>query len=199
MKKMNTAIKFIGALGVMIMMLTAPSISIANISSINNSGCDSISVTGMPETAIIDLKKKCIEMTKPSLNVDSMNEYAELGKKYGIALSEVAKQIGTTVNELAQTPVGKFMLIMVAYKVMGDTVIGVLGGIIWFTTMLPIWLYLLHKLILRNTKTKTYYDKDQNQVVEHMPVELTGDSFGLLFMFFVALLMICAAGFIMIF
>ncbi len=58
-------------------------------------GCDALEVNGLPEAVVIDLKKKCVELAKPvtTIDVDSMGEYAELGKKYGIALSEVAKAL----------------------------------------------------------------------------------------------------------
>lgn len=168
-----------------------------------STGCDSIEVQGLPESVIIDLKKKCVDLAKPvtpSMSVDNMGEYAELGKKYGIALSEVAKSIGTTVNELAQTPVGKFMLVMVAYRVMGDGIIGVVGGFVWFSTMIPLWLYMFHRLVLRQTyKTRTYTDDKGKSVVERLPTELSSDAAGTAFLMLIVLVMVCAAGFIMVF
>jgi hypothetical protein len=165
--------------------------------------CDDISVQGFPESVVIDLKKKCVELAKPvtpAIDIDSMGEYAELGKKYGVALSEVAKSIGTTVNELAQTPVGKFMLVMVAYRVMGDGIIGILGGVIWFTTMLPIWMYLFNRMVFRNRKTKTYQDINTGKdVVEVTPIDFTEQAGVVALWFLFTLLLICIAGFIMIF
>jgi hypothetical protein len=167
-----------------------------------NAGCDSIAVEGLPESVVIDLKKKCIELAKPAtpkINVDSMGEYAELGKKYGVALSEVAKSIGTTVNELAQTPVGKFMLVMVAYRVMGDGVIGILGGAIWFTTMIPIWLYMFNRMVFRNRNTRRYQDITGKDVVEVTPINFEGQAGVVALWFMFIMVLICVAGFIMIF
>lgn len=167
------------------------------------SGCDNIEVSGMPESVVIDLKKKCVELAKPivpSIDVDSMGEYAELGKKYGVALSEVAKSIGTTVNELAQTPVGKFMLVMVAYRVMGDGVIGILGGVIWFVTMLPIWMYLFNRMVFRNRKTRSYQDINTGKTVTELePINFEDQAGAVALWFLFILLLICIAGFIMIF
>lgn len=168
-----------------------------------NAGCDSIAVEGLPESVVIDIKKKCIELAKPSapsISVDSMGEYAELGKKYGVALSEVAKSIGTTVNELAQTPVGKFMLVMVAYRVMGDGVIGVLGGTVWFMIMLPIWMYLFNRMVFRNRKSRSYEDiKTGKTVTELEPLNFEGQAGTVALWFLFIILLICIAGFIMIF
>jgi hypothetical protein len=187
-------------------LLLAAAIAVSSLSAApaiaQNAGCDSIAVEGLPESVVIDLKKKCIELAKPvtpSVTVDSMGEYAELGKKYGIALSEVAKSIGTTVNELAQTPVGKFMLVMVAYRVMGDGIIGVLGGFTWFTIMLPIWLYMFHRLVLRNVKTRTYTDAQGKPVTERMPVDMESSAGVTSFVMLLVLGVICIAGFIMVF
>ena len=186
-------------------ILLAAAIAVSTLTAVPavaQSGCDAIEVQGLPEAVVIDLKKKCVELAKPvtpSINVDSMSEYAELGKKYGIALSEVAKSIGTTVNDLAQTPVGKFMLVMVAYRVMGEGLIGVLGGFVWFTTMIPIWLYMFHRLVLRNTKTKTYTDAQGKPVVERMPVDMESGAGVTSVVMLLVLAAICFCGFLMVF
>lgn len=164
-------------------------------------GCDALEVNGLPEAVVIDLKKKCVELAKPvtTIDVDSMGEYAELGKKYGIALSEVAKSVGTTVNELAKTPVGKFMLVMVAYRVMGDDLIGVAGGVIWFTTMIPIWIYMFHRLVFSTRRIHTRVRADGETDTEVSPIDFGGTAGAIsLWMLFVMLL-ICIAGFFMIF
>jgi hypothetical protein len=166
------------------------------------SGCDNIQLENLPESVVIELKKKCVDLAKPVVPVDveSMGEYAELGKKYGIALSEVAKSIGTTVNELALTPVGKFMLVMVAYKVMGNDLIGIFGGITWFATMIPIWLYLFHRLVLRNRVVQERTQRDGTVIRETLPVNLAdGNVTGTILILLVVLGIICICGFFMIF
>ena len=95
--------------------------------------CDQLEVPGMTDSQLIDLKKKCVDMSGTGsavVSANNMAEYAELGKKYGIALSEVAKSIGTTVNELAQTPVGKVTTALIVWKLMGAQLIHVIGGIL---------------------------------------------------------------------
>lgn len=164
-------------------------------------GCDAIAVEGLPESVVIDLKKKCIELAKPvtSISVDSMGEYAELGKKYGIALSEVAKSVGTTVNELAQTPVGKFMLVMVAYRVMGDDLIGVVGGVVWFTTMIPIWIYMFHRLVFSTRRVNTRVRADGESETDISPIDYNGTAGAISLWMLVVLFAICVSGFFMIF
>lgn len=165
--------------------------------------CDAINVVGMPEATIIDLKKKCVELqnsAKPVATVNELSEYAELGKKYGVALSEVAKSIGTTVNELAQTPVGKFMLVMVAYKVMGESLIGVLGGIVWFSTMIPLWVFMFYKMVLSTRKVVEIRLPTDNSVKRTIdPVDYSGPAGPISVVMLFTMAAICISGFLMIF
>lgn len=165
-------------------------------------GCDDIQVNGLSESVIIELKQKCVALAKPtsSVSVDSMGEYAELGKKYGIALSEVAKSIGTTVNELAQTPVGKFMLVMVAYRVMGDGVIGVVGGAIWFMTMIPLWVYMFHRMVLSTRRIhESFTPEGKLSKREVQPVNWGAEPGVIAGIMMFVMLFICVCGFFMIF
>ena len=172
-------------------------------SPIHAANCDAINVPGMPEATVIDLKKKCIDLqnsTKPVASVNELSEYAELGKKYGIALSEVAKSIGTTVNELAQTPVGKFMLVMVAYKVMGEGLIGVFGGILWFSTMIPLWIFMFYKLVFstrRVVEITSPNDKSVKRTID--PVDYGGPAGPISVVMMFVMFAICISGFIMVF
>lgn len=170
-------------------------------------GCDDIQMPrGTSDTVIIEMKKKCLELTpntgfiNPISSSNELTEYAELGKKYGLAMVEVAKAVGTTVNELAQTPVGMFLLFLVAYQVMGNDLIGIFGGTIWFATMLPLWLYMLHRLILNNrTVTETYGENGKLQSRKKSPFEWTNENGAVFVVLCFAFLLICGSGFFMVF
>jgi hypothetical protein len=166
--------------------------------------CDQLVVPGMTDSQLIDLKKKCVDMAgniAAVSTVDNMAEYAELGQKYGVALSEVAKSIGTTVNELAQTPVGRFMLVMVAYKVMGNDLLGIVGSVLWFTIMIPLWVYMFHRMVLSTRSVRETYDPTNSKLSkrEIAPVNW-GDAPGVIaiVMMFV-MLFVCISGFFMAF
>ena len=180
-------------------------VAFAGSPSFASTNCDDLRIGGLSDSAVIDLKKKCIEIqnniaTSPKITVSQVEEYADLGKKYGIALSEVAKSIGTTVNELAYTPVGIFMLAIVGWKVIGHDLLGVIGGTLWFMTMLPLWVFYFNKLVLKDRKIDEKFDstgKLTDRVV--YPIyysEGPGPAAGFLV---VAILLICFAGFVMIF
>ena len=165
--------------------------------------CDNLVVPGMTDSQLIDLKKKCVDMAGNITAVSTVNnmaEYAELGQKYGVALSEVAKSVGTTVNELAQTPVGRFMLVMVAYRVMGSDLLGIAGGVLWFTTMIPLWIYMFHRMVLSTRSVKETFDNSGKLASRVINPVTWSDAEGVIavVMMFV-MLFICVSGFIMVF
>lgn len=165
--------------------------------------CDQLAVPGMTDSQLIDLKKKCVDMAGNITAVSTANnmaEYAELGQKYGVALSEVAKSVGTTVNELAQTPVGRFMLIMVAYKVMGNDLLGIVGSFLWFTIMLPLWVYMFHRMVLSTRSVKETFDssgKLASRVINPANWNEAPGVIAIIMMF--VMLFICISGFFMAF
>jgi len=167
--------------------------------------CDQLQVPGMTDSQLIDLKKKCVDMagnisSVGNTSVTDLSQYAELGQKYGIALSEVAKSIGVTVNELAQTPVGQFMLVMVAYKVMGNDLLGIVGSFLWFTIMIPLWVYMFHRMVLSTRSIKETFDNTGKLASRVVNPTDWGDAPGVIaiIMMFV-MLFICISGFIMAF
>lgn len=165
--------------------------------------CDQLEVPGMTDSQLIDLKKKCVDMSgtgSATVSADNMAEYAELGKKYGIALSEVAKSIGTTVNELAQTPVGKFMLVMVAYQVLGNDLLGIVGSFLWFGIMIPLWVYMFHRMVLSTRSVRDSFDNNgklTGRVINPVNWNEAPGVIAVVMMF--VMLFICVSGFFMAF
>jgi hypothetical protein len=168
--------------------------------------CDGMAVSGMNDAQIVELKQKCVDLEKqaaasPPVTAENIEEYANLGKKYGIALSEVAKSVGTTVNELAQTPVGIFMLVIVGWKTLGHDLLGVFGGIVWFTVMIPTWILFFRRLVFKDIKVTETWDPTTGKLLKRVtdPIKYE-DGPGPVAGVMVALLIpICIAGFIMIF
>ena len=91
-----------------------------------------------------ELKKKASPMTPSDLE-----EYANLGQKYGVALASTAKELGKSVDELMNTNVGKIATFLIVWKVLGETVLGFVIGMGWFTVTNSIWLYAFRRLVLQ--------------------------------------------------
>ena len=168
--------------------------------------CDGLSVSGLTDAQIIDLKKACVEATAkaavaPPVTATDLSQYAELGQKYGIALSEVAKSVGTTVNELAQTPVGIFMLVMVGWKVMGHDLLGVVGGTAWFLTMLPLWILFFNRMVFNDRRIDSTFDPNTGKLLERKvyPIKYEDGPGPIASVMLIVLVVICIAGFVMVF
>lgn len=172
--------------------------------------CDNLQLSGMTDAQIVQLKQNCLDIQKkaadaasviPTVSTTDLSQYAELGQKYGIALSEVAKSVGTTVNELAQTPVGIFMLVMVGWKVMGHDLLGIIGGFLWFIVMIPLWLHFFNRLVLKDRKIDEECDPTTGKVKSRTiyPIRYQDGPGPMAGFLGAAFVLICICGFVMVF
>lgn len=169
--------------------------------------CDGLRVDGLTDAQIIALKAECVKTTKsvavqsPAETAAQVSEYADIGMKYGVAISEVAKSIGTTVNELAFTPVGLFLLVIVAWKTVGGDLLGVVGGGIWFLIMLPMWWIMFSRLVYKRLIKVSETFNENGKLLKRLkePLPWTENSGGTAILMFVVLVAICIAGFVMVF
>lgn len=171
------------------------------------SECDNLRVTGLSDSQVIALKQECVKVAKqsviasPAETAAQVSEYADIGMKYGVAISEVAKSIGTTVNELAFTPVGVFLLVVVAWKTIGGDLLGVVGGALWFVIMLPAWWIVFNRLVFKRLIdiTETYGENGKLLRRTREPVRWTESTVTPSVLLFFVLVAICSAGFVMVF
>lgn len=131
-----------------------------------------------------------------------VKEYSELVNAIGSGVKETAVQLGVAANDFVKTPVGMLTAGLIAWNYVGETFLGIIAGGVWFMFMLPAWIYVYRRLALINTveyyakgaredgkrKIVTYADKFDSKIGE-----------GLHFILFIALIMICGTGFIVIF
>ena len=76
---------------------------------------------------------------------DRMTKWLEVGKGLGMAVAEMGHALNMEVNEFAKTPVGKWAMIILTWKLLGKEVLGVI---------LTLTLYIL--LILSFRRFHTY-------------------------------------------
>lgn len=169
-----------------------------------SASCDGISISGMADALIVKLKQECVDIQAKAaatpITVENIEEYTTLGKKYGLALSEVAKSVGTTVNELAQTPVGIFMLIIVGWKTIGHDLLGVFGGVVWFTVMIPLWALFFRRLVIKDIKITDILDPQTGKIVKRVtdPINYDNGPGAVAGIMLIVLFSICVTGFFMI-
>lgn len=62
-----------------------------------------------------------------------LNEWVELGKNVGLALTAVAGELGVAADQVLNSTTGKIAMVMIIWKVMGQDVLNIVGGVAtWF-------------------------------------------------------------------
>lgn len=83
-----------------------------------------------------------------NVSAEDVAPWLSLIDKVGEGLVRLAKELGVTANELLRTPVGVITVGLVAYHVMGEEIMGVLTGILFFSIAFPVWLLMFYKLVI---------------------------------------------------
>lgn len=73
--------------------------------------------------------------------------WGELGANMGKAMVGAAKEVGIAANEFSQTPLGRIVVFLAAYKIIGEDVLGVIFGtlIMVFGYSLGVWIALTRR------------------------------------------------------
>lgn len=137
--------------------------SLASLAHADDLGLATYNMTPEQKAELI-LKAQEIKKASEKMTPADLEEYANLGQKYGIALVSTAKELGKSVDELMNTNVGKIATFLIIWKVMGETVLGFIVGMGWFTVTNSLWIYVFRRLVL---KTRGYKEKlEDGKVIE---------------------------------
>ena len=108
-----------------------------------------IDTSKLTPAQVAELSAKAAAMTATPENISATvrkeaEAWGEMGANMGRAMVGAAREVGVAANEFASTPLGKVTVAIVAYKIIGKDVLGVLvGGLIliagwalgiWFLT-----------------------------------------------------------------
>ncbi len=116
-----------------------------------------------PEEAVrvLALQKKAAESTSISTAAQA-ESWAIVGEKWGKAIAAVAKELSITANEFIKTPVGKFTMVVIAWKVFGKDLWHIVGGsIAWLViSLIILWsfkfFHMKKKVCNKETKQTAY-------------------------------------------
>jgi len=105
--------------------------------------------------------------------ISTGSKWVGLGKEIASAVNETAKGVAMTASDFAETPLGKYTLILIAYKVIGTDLIQIVFGILWLIIIICISLYLYRNnsarsVIIKRTWNKEFhkFDKTYQYVAE---------------------------------
>jgi hypothetical protein len=90
-----------------------------------------------------------------NVSAEDVAPWLSLIDKVGEGLVRLAKELGVTANELLRTPVGVITVGLVAYHVMGNEIMGILVGLLFFAIAMPVWLLCFYKLVIPVVKYET--------------------------------------------
>ena len=106
----------------------------------------------------IERMKKKADQT-PVVTTEKLNEYTRLGQNIAKAIIGVASELGKSVDELLNTKLGKIILILVIWQVVGKVLIGPFIAFLWLLFWVPIWTYYFRRFTGMGIVKKTYDDK----------------------------------------
>jgi hypothetical protein len=91
----------------------------------------------------------------------NVSAWAGIGKEVGEAVNSSMQAITTQSNNFAQTGVGKMTMAIVVWKIFGDQLIHILGGVVETILFVPLWIWSFRKTcITRSIRTgKDTYEK----------------------------------------
>ncbi|KKN07212.1 hypothetical protein LCGC14_1069240 [marine sediment metagenome] len=120
---------------------------------------------GLSKTQKIELLKNVEDMKTAAKEVtaETVSEWAMLGKEVASAFIALAAELGKSVDEVLTTTVGKVALVLIIYKVMGNDILGVIGGAIWLMLFVPGWIYYMRKFMIVGTVHKEYYEGEKGK------------------------------------
>ena len=114
---------------------------------------------------------------------DKMLKYAEVGKAFGQAFKECWSAVSTDAEKFAQSPAGKWAMILVSWKIMGQDAIDITKsvvkwgvGICLLSVGVPFWAYIFNRncvakrVLLSKERTglfavKKVYDKNMSDPI----------------------------------
>jgi len=79
---------------------------------------------------IEQMKKNNSPLQPENLSTEKVNEWVNLGKNIALAVTTVAKELGVAADKFLESTTGKITFVMIAWYVVGDDLVGIIGGTI---------------------------------------------------------------------
>jgi hypothetical protein len=154
-----------------LMSLMIASVSWAAIDTVDISDdWNKLTTAQRAEMAQIIANKATTPVVAPS--VEQVEPWLELVDHLGEGLVKLARDLGVEANTLLKSPVGVITVGLVAYHVMGDDIVELAAGLLWFGLTFPIWLLFFFKVTIpvidyREVRKKTLF---KGQITVDAPV-----------------------------
>lgn len=111
-----------------------------------------VDVSKLTPEQVQKINQQVSDMTKDPVNVSATvrkeaEAWGELGSNMGKAMVSAAREVGVASNEFASTSLGKIVVTIVTYKIVGRDILGVMFGAmtLMFGWSVALWLVLTHR------------------------------------------------------
>ena len=141
----------------------------------------------------LDAANKAAQAKAMPVKAADLEEWVNLGKSIGVGFAATATELGMGIDELMHTDTGKLAMFVIVWNYVGDKFVGILGGILWFSIMLPSWAYYFRRWTL--VPTWEWHDNGKKKSLTYVK-NRSSDAVAY---FTIAMVAILAAGFLMIF
>jgi|SRR6267378_3707652 len=82
---------------------------------------------------------------------EEVSKWAGVGREVGAAVNSSLQAITVQTNEFAKTGVGKVTIALVVWKVLGDQLVHILGGVVELLVFLPLWVWSYRRTCITRT------------------------------------------------
>lgn len=97
---------------------------------------------------------------KPS----DVNEWVNIGMSIGKGIAATAAELGVSVDKFIGTTTGKIAMALIVWHVVGNDIMHMAAGFIFFITFIPIWFYMNRRYCVIKSITKS---EGKGKVVEY--------------------------------
>jgi len=101
----------------------------------------------LTETQKAQLKAQEVQSTVET-SVETAGKYAGIGREVGAAFREILSAANEESNKFANTKVGVFAMVLIAWKIMGTDALQLVGGTFFALIWLPIWIIAFFRIAL---------------------------------------------------
>ena len=116
-----------------------------------------VDITKLDQTQLRVYQEMKAMQSKSAISLDNLtpenvNKYAQMGKGLGTAINEGLKAVTTNVEQFSQTSAGKWLMVLITWKVMGEDAVGLVRSAIqWVVGLsllvvgIPFWIWLVRR------------------------------------------------------
>lgn len=114
----------------------------------------------IPKSQLTDQQKADLATKQLSDKQAMFGKWVGIGDEVGKAVNSGLSAVTTQANAFAQTPVGKWTMFVIVFKVIGEKFVGYLVGACMFIFGVPIWIWSYRKYIPHKYLSKINYGPD---------------------------------------